>query len=222
MISDDAPDPRNGKIIQCRVLARTLWVPWAGSLAGPWREAPCHYAAGPHHPHQYSIFGAPPQRASSTNPSGTAAAALLSFSTARAVSSPAGGPVVIDDATILRRHSATSSSVCLRCGSRESSSWESIRAHFLPHDPRYMSTVVNSFQNAIEGVSEEKCHETWKRLQKKCVTLLNALHFLDHCAFMEWNTSYSMMPFHELRGFMLVSLHHGIFITYIVNVFRTK
>lgn len=49
MISDDAPDLRNGKIIQCRVLARTLW---AGSLAGPWREAPCHYAAGLHHPHQ--------------------------------------------------------------------------------------------------------------------------------------------------------------------------
>jgi len=62
MISDDAPDPRNGKIIQCRVLARTLWVPWAGSLAEPWREAPCHYAAGPHHPHQYPIFGAPPVR----------------------------------------------------------------------------------------------------------------------------------------------------------------
>lgn len=67
MISDDAPDPRNGKIIQCRVLAWTLWVPWAGSLAGPWREAPCHYAAGLHHPHQYPIFGAPPQRGS-TNP----------------------------------------------------------------------------------------------------------------------------------------------------------
>lgn len=60
MISDDAPDLRNGKIIQCRVLARTLWVPWAGSLAGPWREAPCHYAAGLHHPHQYPIFGASP------------------------------------------------------------------------------------------------------------------------------------------------------------------
>lgn len=94
MISDDAPDPRNGKIIQCRVLARTLWVPWAGSLAGPWREAPCHYAAGPHHPHQYPIFGAPPQRASSTNPPGTAAAVLLSFSAARAVPSLVRGPVV--------------------------------------------------------------------------------------------------------------------------------
>lgn len=88
MISDDAPDPRNGKIIQCRVLARTLWVPSAGSLAGPWREAPCHYAAGPHHPHQYPIFGAPPQRASSTNPPGTAAAVPLSFSAARSPRSP--------------------------------------------------------------------------------------------------------------------------------------
>lgn len=96
MISDDAPDPRNGKIIQCRVLARTLWVPWAGSLAGPWREAPCHYAAGPHHPHQHPIFGTPPLRASSTNPPGTVASALLSFSAAcaRAVFSLAGGPVV--------------------------------------------------------------------------------------------------------------------------------
>lgn len=79
MISDDAPDPRNGKIIQCRVLARTLWVPWAGSLAGPWREAPCHYAAGLHHPHQYSIFGAPPQRGS-TNPPASQPF-FLSFST---------------------------------------------------------------------------------------------------------------------------------------------
>lgn len=59
MISDDAPDPRNGKIIQCRLLAWTLLVPWAGSLAGPWREAPCHYAAGLHHPHQIPIFSAP-------------------------------------------------------------------------------------------------------------------------------------------------------------------
>lgn len=92
MISDDAPNPRNGKIIQCRVLARTLWVPWAGSLAEPWREAPCHYAAGPHHPHQYPIFGAPPQRASSTNPLGIAAVALLSFSAARAVSLARLGP----------------------------------------------------------------------------------------------------------------------------------
>lgn len=163
MISDDAPDPRNGKIIQCRVLVRTLWVPWAGSLAGPWRETPCHYAAGLHHPHQDSIFGAPPQRASSTNPSGTVAAALLSFSTTRAVSSPARGPTVIHGATILRRRFATSSPVCLRCRSRESSSWESIRAHFLPRDARYMSTVVNSFQNEIERAFEEKCHETWRK-----------------------------------------------------------
>lgn len=59
MISDDAPDPRNGKIIQCRLLAWTLSVLWAGSLAGPWREAPCHYAAGLHHPHQFPIFSAP-------------------------------------------------------------------------------------------------------------------------------------------------------------------
>lgn len=94
MISDDAPDPRNGKIIQCHVLARTLWVPWAGSLAGPWREAPCHYAAGLHHPHQYPIFGASPynQRGLDKSFCSLRRAALLSFSAASFVSSLAGGP----------------------------------------------------------------------------------------------------------------------------------
>lgn len=94
MISDDAPDPRNGKIIQCRVLARTLWVPWAGSLARPWREAPCHYAAGLHHPHQYPIFGASPYNRCRLDKFSCSLryAALLSFSVTRSISSLAGGP----------------------------------------------------------------------------------------------------------------------------------
>lgn len=107
MISDDAPDPRNGKIIQCRVLARTLWVPWAGSLAGPWREAPCHYAAGLHHPHQYPIFGASPYNRRRIDKSSCSLryTALLSFSV-RSLLSPEA-LIVFFDATILRHHSAT-------------------------------------------------------------------------------------------------------------------
>jgi len=89
MISDDAPDPRNGKIIQCRVLARTLWVPWAGSLAGPWREAPCHYAAGLHHPHQYPIFGASPYNRRRIDKSSCSLRSPFPF---RSISSLAGGP----------------------------------------------------------------------------------------------------------------------------------
>lgn len=107
MISDDAPDPRNGKIIQCRVLARTLWVPWAGSLAGPWREAPCHYAAGLHHPHQYPIFGASPYNRRRIDKSSCSLryAALL-FRSVRSLLSPEA-LIVFFDATILRHHSAT-------------------------------------------------------------------------------------------------------------------
>lgn len=89
MISDDSPDPRNGKIIQCRVLARTLWVPWAGSLAGPWCEAPCHYAAGLHHPHQYPIFGYPSTTRTRQIPHASIAASLFK---PRVLSSLTGGP----------------------------------------------------------------------------------------------------------------------------------
>lgn len=130
MISDDAPNPRNGKIIQCHVLAWTLSVPWAGSLAGPWREAPCHYAAGLHHPHQYPIFGASPYDQRELDKS-SRRAALLSFPAAH--SSPlslAGFPRRLLPPrryTILRHRFATSSAFF--CAAHRRESWIVVRKY---------------------------------------------------------------------------------------------
>lgn len=119
MISDDAPDPRNGKIIQCRVLARTLSVPWAGSLARPWREAPCHYVAGLHHPHQYPIFGASLYNQRGLHKSFCSAPfALLSFSAACSISFLVGDPLLSSSLVLLfyatiQRHCPRLYHVCI-------------------------------------------------------------------------------------------------------------
>lgn len=170
MISDDAPDPRNGKIIQCRVLARTLWVPWAGSLAGPWREAPCHYAAGLHHPHQYPIFGAPPQRGSTNPPAPRSSflsplcSPLLSFFLTLSLSlfspllSSSLGRTIFHGATILRRRDVAARRVNRRekvfrslSPPRPPSPPLLVRSRFAPSErAHHVSTVVNSFQGGIE------------------------------------------------------------------------